>query len=72
MQKYQGITNAAGEVHLAISGDRGGFNHGDINVAKETIIDHLCDLTQVQVNETDLALIDLFTQQRGGLIRGAP
>lgn len=36
------------------------FNDGNINVAEETVIDHLRHFAQMQVNETHRALIDLL------------
>ena len=66
------VADTAGEPDPSVRRDSRSFDHRDINLAKEPIVDHLRHFAQVQVDKIHLPLVDFLPQAGGGLIRRAP
>ena len=58
------IANTAGKPNPAIWRDSGGFNDGNIDFAKKTVINHLRHFTQMEIDKPHLALINFLAQAR--------
>ena len=66
------VADTAGEPDPSVRRDSRSFDHRDINLAKEPIVDHLRHFAQVQIDKLHLPLVDFLPQSGGGLIRRAP
>ena len=58
------IANTAGKPNPAIWRDGGGFNDGNIDLAKKAVINHLRHFTQMEIDKPHLALINFLAQAR--------
>ena len=58
------VADAAGKPNPTIWRNGGGFNDGNIDIAKKAIIDHLRHFAQMEIDKPHLTLINFFAQAR--------